>query len=146
MNTKAQPLIYLTRVEQFSSAHCLCNKSLSDEENQTIFGKCNNVHGHNYKLEVTVKGVINSNGMVINITDLKAIIEQHVLQKLDHKNIDNDVNYFRINNIVSTSENVCVFIWNQISEHLPSDVQLHCIKLHETEKNIVEFYGQCLTK
>lgn len=106
------------------------------------FGKCDNLHGHNYKLEVTVKGPVNGQtGMVMNIADMKSLIESSVLSLLDHRNIDQDVAYFRDSAIISTSENVCVFIWKRIAAQLPPLVQLHRIKLHETEKNIVQFFG-----
>src|SRR5690625_2714676 len=105
MTSKHRPLVYLTRVEQFSSAHCLFNRSMDKQSNEALFGKCNNTHGHNYRLEVTVKGTADpSTGMIINIVDLKDIIDSEVLQILDHKNIDQDVGYFRLNSVISSSE------------------------------------------
>ncbi|OTF76644.1 hypothetical protein BLA29_008158 [Euroglyphus maynei] len=143
-----KPLVYLTRIEKFSTAHRLLNEKFDDEKNIKTFGKCMNIHGHNYTLEVTIKGPINEQtGMVMNIIDLKQIIMENVLNLLDHKYIDNDVEYFRTDenkSIISTSENICLFIWQQIVKHLPEPVQLHCIKLHETDKNIVKFYGEYL--
>ena len=140
------PISYLTRIEHFSSAHRLHNDNWDILTNQSIFGKCNTVHGHNYKLEVTVKGPIEpATGMVINITELKNIIQQSVIIPLDHRNIDQDVEYFHGNNgdqIISTSENICVFIWKQISKSLSPNIKLHRIKLHETENNVVEFFGE----
>lgn len=153
MSSKKQPLVYLTRIEKFSSAHCLFNKEFSKEKNLNIFDKCTNIHGHNYTLEVTVKGSINNEtGMIMNINDLKKIIEDNVLNLLDHKYIDKDVEYFSGSNnndksssaIISTSENICLFIWQQIAKHLPNPVQLHCIKLHETDKNKVKYYGETI--
>lgn len=143
-----KPLVYLTRIEKFSTAHRLLNEQFDDENNIKTFGKCMNIHGHNYTLEVTIKGPINEQtGMVMNIIDLKQIIMENVLNLLDHKYIDNDVEYFRSDenkSIISTSENICLFIWQQIVKHLPEPVRLHCIKLHETDKNIVKFYGEYL--
>lgn len=139
-----RPVVYLTRIEQFSSAHRLHNGTWNDQKNKTVFGKCDNLHGHNYKLEVTVKGPIDEQtGMVMNIAQLKDIIERCVLSLLDHRNIDEDVPYFRGDLAhTSTSENLCVFIWKQLAAEMPSNVTMHRIKLHETEKNVIEFTGE----
>ena len=137
------PLVYLTRRETFSACHRLHSTKLSDEENLEIFSKCNNLngHGHNYTVEVTVKGQVNENtGMVMNITDLKKVIEISVMKPLDHKNIDKDVPYFE--NVVSTTENVAVFIWRGISSKLPENVLLDQVKIWETEKTIVVYKGE----
>lgn len=133
--------IYLTRIESFSACHRLHSNSLSDEENRAIFGKCNNVngHGHNYKVEVTVTGPIDPvTGMVVNISDLKKLIQTRVMDLLDHKNIDLDVEYFK--DKVSSAENIAKFIFDQLMIHnsFPSEVKLHSVKLYETEKNVVE--------
>ncbi|XP_033894607.1 6-pyruvoyl tetrahydrobiopterin synthase isoform X2 [Acipenser ruthenus] len=88
---------YVTRVQSFSACHRLHSKALSDEENKRIFGKCNNPngHGHNYNVEITVRGKIDpATGMVLNITDLKEYIEMAIMEPLDHKNLDKDVPYF----------------------------------------------------
>ncbi|CAF1110863.1 unnamed protein product, partial [Brachionus calyciflorus] len=112
-------IVYLTRVESFSAAHTLNNKNLSVEENKKIFSKCNNCHGHNYKVEITVMGTVDPiTGMVINITILKKFI-QEILDQLDHKNLDEDVEYFK--NVVSTTENLCIFIWNSLEERLAKE-------------------------
>lgn len=139
--------VYLTRIESFSSSHRLHCTGLSDEANASLYGKCNNAngHGHNYKVEVTVKGLIDSmTGMVMNISDLKNIISQTVMDVLDHRNIDRDVTYFRDFGVVSTAENIVVFIWELISPKLPENVELHSIKLHETDKNVVEYRGEVM--
>ena len=138
-----KPLVYLTRREIFSACHRLHSRQLSDEENLEIFSKCNNPngHGHNYVVEVTVKGTVDdATGMVMNITDLKKIIDVSVMKPLDHKNLDKDVPYFH--QVVSTTENVAVFIWLQIKDELPPNVQLDQVKIWETEKNIVEYKGE----
>lgn len=133
--------VYLTRKEHFSSAHQLKSSELSPEENAEIFGKCLNIHGHNYILKVTIKGCPNQRtGMVMNITDFKKIIRDEVLIYLDHKFIDEDVQYFK--NIPSTCENLAVWIWNQIDKHLPTGVAMHRVKLRETENNYAEYYGE----
>ncbi|KAF7488074.1 6-pyruvoyl tetrahydrobiopterin synthase [Sarcoptes scabiei] len=144
----SRPLVYLTRIEKFSSAHRLFQKnrlgsSSIETPDNSIYGKCNNIHGHNYTLEVMIKGPIDSEtGMLINVADLKAIIDEHVMKHLDHKYIDEEVDYFCQSQQISTSENVCVYIWNQIGSHLPKSVRLHRIRLHETDKNIVDYYGE----
>ncbi|GFT60932.1 6-pyruvoyl tetrahydrobiopterin synthase [Nephila pilipes] len=136
------PIVYITRIESFSAAHRLHSPNLSQEENKCIYGKCNNPngHGHNYKVEVTVKGKVDPvTGMVMNITDLKKILQETVMELLDHKHLDKDVPYFK--ETVSTTENLSVFIWNQLSHSLPPG-KLHCVKIHETDKNVVEFFGE----
>jgi len=152
------PVVRLSRRETFSACHRLHNPNLSDEQNREIFGKCNNPngHGHNYVLEVTVKGKVDDDtGMVINISDLKGIIEEAVMKPLDHKNIDKDVAWFagggggssadeqdRPHHRVSTTENLAVFIWHNVHCLLPQDTSLHKVKLWETEKNCVVYKGE----
>ncbi|XP_069050591.1 6-pyruvoyl tetrahydrobiopterin synthase [Lepisosteus oculatus] len=133
---------YITRVESFSACHRLHSNSLSAEENKRIFGKCNNPngHGHNYKVEITVRGKIDpETGMVMNLTDLKHYIEEAVMKPLDHKNLDKDVPYFA--NAVSTTENLAVFIWDSLVKLLPQNA-LYEVKIHETDKNIVVYRGE----
>lgn len=139
-----RPVVYVTRVESFSACHRLHCKSLSDEENKALFGKCNNPngHGHNYKVEVTVRGPVDAKtGMVINITDLKTIINTAIMDVMDHKNLDLDVPEFRDTELVSTTENVVYVIYESIRKQLPSHVHLYEVKVHETEKNIMSYRG-----
>ncbi|CAF1237446.1 unnamed protein product [Rotaria sordida] len=142
------PKVYLTRRETFSACHRLHSIHLSDNDNIQIFNKCNNPngHGHNYVVEITVAGHIdNKTGMVMNISNLKELIQIYVLNLLDHKHLDLDVEYFRTKNIVSTTENLIVFIWKQLSlpiQQQYNNVQLYEIKLYETEKNIVIYRGE----
>ncbi|CAF1541025.1 unnamed protein product [Adineta ricciae] len=148
MNTCSTPKVYITRRETFSSAHRLHSTALSDEDNMHIFGKCNNPngHGHNYVLEVTVVGHVDEHaGMVMNIADLKHIIQEHVLKLVDHKHLDLDLDHFRINKIVSTTENLAIYIWQQLTTAIRNQsdkVHLYEIKLHETENNIVVYRGE----
>lgn len=138
----AERVGFITRVQSFSACHRLHSKSLTDEENKRIFGKCNNPngHGHNYKVEVTVRGKIDRNtGMVMNLTDLKQYIEEAIMTPLDHKNLDLDVPYFA--NVVSTTENLAVFIWDNMVKLLPPNM-LYEIKVYETDKNIVIYRGE----
>jgi 6-pyruvoyltetrahydropterin/6-carboxytetrahydropterin synthase len=136
-------LVYLTRRETFSACHRLHSTKLSQAENVDIFGKCNNPngHGHNYSVEITVKGQVQPDtGMVMNISDLKKIINKAVMEPLDHKNLDLDVEWFK--NTVSTTENVAIFIWSGIVDELPNSVTLHEVKIWETNKNIVVYRGE----
>ncbi|XP_017943939.2 6-pyruvoyl tetrahydrobiopterin synthase [Manacus vitellinus] len=125
---------------------CLSHsKSLSDEENLKLFGKCNNPngHGHNYKVTVTVRGQIDPvSGMVMNLTDLKEYMQEAIMEPLDHKNLDKDVPYFA--EVVSTTENVAVFIWEGLQRLLPPGI-LHKVKVHETEQNVVVYKGEEIT-
>uniref|UniRef100_A0A3B3RDP7 6-pyruvoyl tetrahydrobiopterin synthase n=1 Tax=Paramormyrops kingsleyae TaxID=1676925 RepID=A0A3B3RDP7_9TELE len=127
---------YITRVESFSACHRLHNKSLSDEENKKIFGKCNNPHGHGHNYKGQIDHVT---GMVMNLTDLKRYIEEAVMIPLDHKNLDKEVPYFE--NVVSTTENLAVYIWDRLLKLLPPGL-LYEIKIHETDKNIVVYRGE----
>ncbi len=135
------PTAILSRRETFSASHRLHSAQLSDEENRALFGKCNhaNGHGHNYTLEVLVKGEIaQKTGLVMNLNDLKALIHQHVLDKVDHRHLNLDVAEFKTLN--PTTENLVVVIWNWLAPHL--DGLLYEIRLHETENNIAIYRGE----
>ncbi|XP_068230014.1 6-pyruvoyl tetrahydrobiopterin synthase [Palaemon carinicauda] len=143
--SEKRPVAYVTRIEKFSACHRLHSKLLSDEDNKAIFGKCNNPngHGHNYTVEVTVKGPIDEKtGMVINVHDLKKIINEVVMDVMDHKHLDLDVPAFRDTTLVSTTENVTYVIYKGIQQQLPSHVHLYEVKIHETDKNVVIFRGE----
>jgi len=139
------PICYVTRIESFSSAHRLHCKDLSEEENAKLYGPCNNPngHGHNYKMEVTVRGEIDpQTGMVMNVTDLKALIHKYVFNVMDHKNLDLDVALFRDTGLVSTTENLVVVVWDLLVDKMPKNAPLYKIKIHETGKNVAEYYGE----
>lgn len=139
--TNSLPIVYITRKESFSASHRLHNPKLSDEENRLIFGKCNNKngHGHNYAVKITLCGSVNPNtGMVMNLTDLKKHI-QSVLNVMDHKHLDLDVPYFK--DVVSTAENICVYIWNCLSKLLPEGL-LYEVKVKETGQNTAYYRGE----
>ncbi|XP_058924343.1 6-pyruvoyl tetrahydrobiopterin synthase [Kogia breviceps] len=132
----------VSRLVSFSATHRLHSKSLSNEENLKLFGKCNNPngHGHNYKVVVTVHGEIDPvTGMVMNLTDLKEYMEEAIIKPLDHKNLDLDVPYFA--DVVSTTENVAVYIWENLQKFLPMGV-LYKVKVYETDNNIVVYKGE----
>jgi 6-pyruvoyltetrahydropterin/6-carboxytetrahydropterin synthase len=115
-------MVYLTRLEHFNAAHKLYNPNWTPEKNEAMFGKCanENWHGHNYDLFVTIKG--------------------HILEKLDHKNLNIDVDFMR--DKMCSTENLAKAIWQQLAPHLPEEVKLHCIKLYETPRIYVEYFGE----
>ena len=128
-------MIYITRRETFAAAHRLFKPELSDEENLKIFGKCSNPnwHGHNYTLEVVVAGEVDPDtGFVLDLKELKKIIHQHVIDKVDHKNLNLDTEFMK--GIIPTSENICIAIWNQLKDKIPAG-KLYSVKLFETENN-----------
>jgi len=135
-------MVYLTRAEHFNAAHKLYNPSWSKEKNDEVFGKCanDNWHGHNYELFVTVKGEPDPNtGFLVDAKNLSILINQHVVDKLDHKNLNLDVDFMQ--GKMCSSENLVIEIWNQLRPHLPDNIQLHCIKLYETPRIYVEYFG-----
>ena len=135
-------MVYLTRAEHFNAAHRLYNPSWSKEKNDEVFGKCanDNWHGHNYELFVTVKGEPDPDtGFLVDAKKLSAMINEHVVDKLDHLNLNLDVDFMQ--GKMCSSENLVIEIWNQLGSHLPDNVQLHCIKLYETPRIYVEYFG-----
>ena len=137
-------MIYLTRRERFCAAHRMFREEWSDEENQRIFGKCSNPnwHGHNYSLWVTIKGEPTAEyGFVMNINILKQIILENIINKIDHKNINLEVDF--MNGKIATTENIAVAIWNELNPFIEnSGAKLHCVKIEETENNFVEYFGE----
>ncbi|RKP09329.1 6-pyruvoyltetrahydropterin synthase [Thamnocephalis sphaerospora] len=140
------PIAYITRVEHFSAAHRLNAPALTEEENRVLYDKCNRSsgHGHNYKVEVTLRGPVDRRtGMVANIADLKRCIHAAVLEPLDHRNLDVDVAFFQ--NRPSTTENLAIFIWQQVKQHMRPfgcGGTLHEIRLWETAHNVVVYRGE----
>ena len=136
-------MIYITRRERFSAAHRMFREDWSDEENHKVFGKCSNPnwHGHDYVLYVTVRGEISEEiGYFMNITTLKEIIKEKIIDKVDHKNLNLEVGFMQ--GRIATSENLAVAIWNELKPAIEKEgVFLHCIKIGETENNTIEYYG-----
>jgi len=135
-------MVYLTRKCEFSAAHYYHNPEFSAEENQRIFGKCNNPngHGHNYTLEVTVKGDVNPrSGFVVDLKDLKDALEREVLTALDHRFLNKEVPEFR--DRIPTTENLAIAIWNRLQPKL-NVALLHRVRLYETPDLFVDFYGE----
>ncbi len=136
-------MIYITRRERFNAAHRLFKKEYSDAENLEVFGKCSNPnwHGHNYELFVTVKGEVNpETGFLVNLKALSQLIREKVIQKIDHKNINLEVDF--MHGKMASTENLAIGIWNQLNEEIASlGAALHCIKIYESENNYVEYFG-----
>jgi len=135
-------MIYVSRRETFSASHRLHNPSLSDEENAVIFGKCNspNGHGHNYILEVTVAGEVNPRtGYLIDLKKLKEIIRLNIIDFVDHKNLNSDVEFLK--DVITTTENLALIFWNILENKIP-DGKLYSVKIFETENNYFEYKGE----
>ena len=136
-------MIYLTRLEHFNAAHRLYNPDWTSERNEEVFGKCanENWHGHNYDLYVTIKGEVNKEtGFLFDVKKLSILIKDNILEELDHKNLNVDVPFLK--GMMCSTENLAVVIWQQLQKVLPSEVQLHCIKLYETPRIYVEYFGE----
>lgn len=137
-------MIHVIRKEHFNAAHKLANPKWSDEKNKEVFGPCanENWHGHNYDLYVTVKGEVDpETGFVIDLKVLSTLIREHIISKVDHKNMNLDVPFME--GILPSTENIAIKFWDilepLIRDH--SSAVLHCVKLVETERNFVEYYG-----
>lgn len=134
-------MLYITRREHFSSSHKLENLKLSKEKNEEIFGKCNNFHGHNYYIEVTLAGTPDKeSSYVMDLKLLKIIIHEEILDKVDHKFL-NELEMFR--DVIPTTENMVIKFWAALEPRVKrSNVKLYSIRLYETEKNYVEYRGE----
>ena len=135
-------MVFVTRLEHFNAAHKLYNPNWSREKNEEIFGACanENWHGHNYQLYVTVKGEPDpETGFVYDVKKLSTIIKEKIVSQLDHKNLNMDVAFLQ--GKLCSTENLVIAIWQQLLPHLPKEVQLHCIKLYETPRIYVEYFG-----
>ena len=134
-------MIFITRKIEFSAGHRLFNPDFSDEKNEATFGLCNNPngHGHNYVLEVTLSGeVCNDTGMVFDLKELKKLTQREIIDKVDHKNLNVDVDYLK--GIIPTAENLAIKFW-EILEPKITKGRLYEIKLYESERNYVVYRG-----
>ncbi len=136
-------MIYITRRERFNAAHRVSREEWSDEKNYEVFGKCanKNWHGHNFDLFVTVKGEVNpETGFVINLKELSEILKHRIIEKIDHKNLNLDVDFMR--GLMTSTENLTIQIWKQIEQPIAEiGGQLHSVKVYESENNFVEYFG-----
>jgi len=135
-------MVYITRIEHFNAAHKLYNPTWSREKNEEVFGKCanENWHGHNFELHVTLKGEPDPDtGFVFDVKKLSIIVKEHVIDKLDHKNLNEDVDFMK--GKLCSIENLVTAIWLQLAPKLPENVSLHSLKLYETPRIYVEYFG-----
>ena len=137
-------MVYITRRERFNAAHMLWNYNWNEQKNIEVFGKCanKNWHGHNFELFVTVKGEVNTKtGFVVNLKDLAKIIQEKVIDKLDHKNLNLDVDFMK--DKMASTEVLAIAIWQELEANIMQlGATLHCIKVQETENSFVEYFGK----
>jgi 6-pyruvoyltetrahydropterin/6-carboxytetrahydropterin synthase len=136
------PIVSITRLVRFNAAHRVYNPSLSDEENQRLFGKCNNPnwHGHNYTLEVTVEGEVEAKtGFVVNLADIKKTVEREIVDVIDHKNLNLDVPF--MSGTIPSTENLVLACWRILAPAV-APARLSKLKLWETENQYVEYDGR----
>jgi len=136
-------MVYIQRRETFSASHRLYNAAWSEERNEAVFGKCSNRfgHGHNFQLIVTVKGNVNPDtGFVMNLVDLKEIMQREVIEHVDHRNLNEDVPFLK--GIMPSTENLAIAFWERLAPAIVAKgAILHGIRIIETENNFVEYFG-----
>ncbi len=134
--------VYLTRKAEFSASHYYHNPDLSPEENQRLFGKCNNLngHGHNYTLEVTVEGEVDAKtGFVLDLKQLKEVLNREVLDAFDHRHLNKEVPEFAKQ--IPTTENIAIAIWRRLEPRL-TGAKMHRVRVYETPDLFVDYYGE----
>ena len=135
-------MLYLTRKAEFAASHYYHNPKLTPEENRLVFGKSNNPngHGHNYTLEVTVKGEVDPrSGFVVDLRQLKDVMSREVLEAMDHRFLNKEVPEFAVQ--IPTTENIAIAIWQRLANKLVR-AQLHRVRVYETPDLFVDFYGE----
>jgi 6-pyruvoyltetrahydropterin/6-carboxytetrahydropterin synthase len=137
-----QPIVEITRREAFSAAHRLHDPRLSDEENRRLYGVCNTDHGHNYAVEVTVRGAVADSGMVMDLNRLMLILREELISQVDHKHLNRDVPFLR--GIIPTAENVAVAFWQRVEQRLlPAETcRLQRVRVYESRENFADYHGQ----
>jgi 6-pyruvoyltetrahydropterin/6-carboxytetrahydropterin synthase len=134
------PTVLVSRRESFNAAHELRNPELSEAENRRLYGKCANLHGHNYVLEVVVAGAIDpTTGYVLDLKRLSDVISRRIIEDVDHRNLNTDVAW--LDGLIPTAENLAVAFWGRLQTELP-DRTLRTVRVWETEKNWAEV-GDC---
>lgn len=136
-------MVYLTRIEHFNAAHKLYNPAWTRERNEEVFGRCANEHwhGHNFELHVTVKGHPDpETGFIFDAKKLSRLVHEHVVDHLDHRNLNLDVEFMQ--GRICSIENLVTAIWHELEPHLPPGVRLHRLKLVETPRIHVEYFGE----
>jgi 6-pyruvoyltetrahydropterin/6-carboxytetrahydropterin synthase len=135
-------MIYLTRKAEFAASHYYHNPEFTPEENQRIFGKCSNLngHGHNYTLEVTVKGEVNpQTGFVVDLKELKDVMNREVVDAMDHRHLNKEVPEFA--KAIPTTENLAVVCWKRLQPRLKV-AKLHRVRVYESADLFADFYGE----
>lgn len=133
--------VLVSRRETFNAAHQLADPSLTEAENWRLYGKCANVHGHNYVLEVVVGGEIDpATGYVLDLKQLSAVISTRVIEDVDHRNLNTDVPW--LEGVIPTAENLALAFWERIRSELPAG-SLRSVRLWETDKNWAEIGERC---
>jgi len=131
---------YLTKQFKFCAAHKYWNNKWDKDKNYQVFGDDIKVHGHNYILDVTIRGEINpDSGFIVDIQDIKSIVSENVIDILDHSQIEKDIEWFKGKQ--PSTENLVLFIWEQISSKIKKPATLHKIKLRETPTIFTEYFG-----
>lgn len=135
-------MVYLTRKCEFSASHYYHNPAFTSEENQRVFGKCANLdgHGHNYTLEITVKGEVDdTTGFVVDLKQLKDVLNDEVVEAMDHRHLNKEVPEFA--NRIPTTENIAIAIWNRLDAKL-NVAKLHRVRVYEMPDLFVDYYGE----
>lgn len=136
------PEVRVTRRMHFSAAHRLYREDWSDERNADVFGDCSNPHwhGHNYEVEVTVAGPVDpETGYVMDLKALRELVEERVIQDVDHRNLNVEVTW--LDGVIPSTENLVVAVWRRLEGSLPPGVRLERVVLWETPRNFVEYTG-----
>ena len=139
--------VYVTRTVEFNAAHRLYNPGFSDDKNRKIYGKCSNTHGHghNYELEITISGIVDRDtGFLLDMKELKNILEQEIMNRFDHKNLNHDVD--ELKDAVPSTEVLAVTVWDiltvALQRYINKGITLHEVTIHETRKNSVRYLGE----
>ena len=136
-------MIFITRRERFNAAHRLFRPDFTQEQNLEVFGRCSdpNWHGHNYELFVTVKGEVNpETGFLINLKALSSLIREKIIEKIDHRNINLEVDF--MHGKFASTETLCIAVWNELEAPIKNlGAEIHCVKIFESENNFVEYFG-----
>jgi 6-pyruvoyltetrahydropterin/6-carboxytetrahydropterin synthase len=142
MESELMATVYLTRRMHFNAAHRLHSEELNADENRTVYGPCNNPmgHGHNYELDITVKGEPDPiTGMVIDLKTLKDIVQKEIIDKVDHKHLNFDVDFMK--DVIPTAENIVIAFWNILKPKIPNG-ELFELVLYETPRNYIVYRGE----
>lgn len=136
-----RPFLEITRREEFSAAHRLHDPDLSDAQNRELYGPCNTDHGHNYVLEVTLRGPLPASGMVMDLNRLMAIVREEIISQVDHKHLNRDVPFLR--GLVPTAEVIAVAFWERIQARLSvqDPIRLLRVRIYESASNFVDYEG-----